>query len=77
LKDLFQQARIPLWDRACWPIITENGIIIWARQFGPAETSDGKVVFYLSEKKLAANESADRESPSLHVSGQSAARESS
>jgi tRNA(Ile)-lysidine synthase len=36
IKDLFQQARIPLWERRHWPIITSGETIIWARRFGPA-----------------------------------------
>jgi len=36
LKMLFQEARIPLWERWNWPIIAYNGSIVWARQFGAA-----------------------------------------
>lgn len=36
LKSLFQECRVPLWDRGTWPIITLGKQIIWARQFGPA-----------------------------------------
>jgi tRNA(Ile)-lysidine synthase len=36
IKTLFQKARIPLWERPNWPIVTYNGSIIWARQFGAA-----------------------------------------
>lgn len=36
LKLLFQEARIPLWERRKWPIITDGEAIVWARQFGPA-----------------------------------------
>jgi len=36
IKMLFQKARIPLWERSNWPIVTYNGTIIWARQFGVA-----------------------------------------
>jgi len=34
LKQLFQEARIPLWNRRKWPIITTGDQLIWARQFG-------------------------------------------
>jgi tRNA(Ile)-lysidine synthase len=37
LKTLFQESRIPLWDRAKWPIITCGTEIVWARRFGAAE----------------------------------------
>ena len=36
IKFLFQEARIPLWERRNWPIITYNGTIVWARRFGAA-----------------------------------------
>ena len=36
LKNLFQQARVPLWERRNWPIITYNGVIVWTRRFGAA-----------------------------------------
>lgn len=34
LKTLFQQARIPLWDRRDWPVITSGESIVWTRRFG-------------------------------------------
>ena len=36
IKLLFQEARVPLWDRRNWPIITYNGVILWTRRFGAA-----------------------------------------
>ena len=36
LKFLFQEARIPLWERGDWPIITYNGTIVWTLRFGAA-----------------------------------------
>ncbi len=36
IKFFFQEARIPLWERDAWPIITYNEIIVWARRFGAA-----------------------------------------
>lgn len=36
LKRLFQQARVPLWARRYWPIITGEGVILWAGGFGPS-----------------------------------------
>ena len=36
IKFLFQAARVPLWERRVWPIITYNGSIVWARRFGAA-----------------------------------------
>ena len=37
LKTLFQQARIPIWDRDRWPVICGGDTIIWTRAFGVAE----------------------------------------
>jgi len=39
VKDLFQDARIPLWDRGTWPVLTAGSRIVWARRFGPAAGS--------------------------------------
>ena len=36
IKFFFQKARIPLWERGNWPIITYNETIVWARRFGAA-----------------------------------------
>ncbi|HTS48273.1 MAG TPA: tRNA lysidine(34) synthetase TilS [Bryobacteraceae bacterium] len=36
IKLMFQEGRVPLWERRHWPIITYNGIILWTRRFGAA-----------------------------------------
>jgi tRNA(Ile)-lysidine synthase len=36
LKTLFQQARVPLWERRNWPVVTMEDRIVWAMRFGPA-----------------------------------------
>lgn len=36
IKTFFQNARIPLWERRHWPVLTGGGEILWARRFGPA-----------------------------------------
>lgn len=36
IKFLFQQARIPLWERRGWPVLTKGEEIVWAKRFGPA-----------------------------------------
>ena len=36
VKTMFQEWRIPLWERGTWPIITVASNIIWSREFGPA-----------------------------------------
>jgi tRNA(Ile)-lysidine synthase len=35
IKTLFQEARIPLWERRHWPVLTAGESIVWARKFGP------------------------------------------
>lgn len=36
VKTLFQKARIPVWERRNWPVMTMAGRILWVRQFGAA-----------------------------------------
>jgi tRNA(Ile)-lysidine synthase len=36
IKTLFQLQRIPVWERAQWPVLTNGESIVWARKFGPA-----------------------------------------
>jgi len=36
IKTLFQESRVPLWERRHWPVLTEGGSIVWAHQFGTA-----------------------------------------
>jgi tRNA(Ile)-lysidine synthase len=36
IKTLFQEARIPVWERAHWPVLTDGDSIVWTRRFGPA-----------------------------------------
>ena len=36
IKTLFQEFRIPLWDRRRWPVLTDQRSIIWTRRFGPS-----------------------------------------
>jgi tRNA(Ile)-lysidine synthase len=37
IKSLFQESRIPLWERRHWPVISAGGQIVWARRFGAAQ----------------------------------------
>jgi tRNA(Ile)-lysidine synthase len=36
IKFLFQDARIPLWERRGWPVLTCGDSIVWCAKFGPA-----------------------------------------
>jgi tRNA(Ile)-lysidine synthase len=55
IKFLFQEARIPLWERRNWPILSIEEHIVWARQFGPAlnyaATSATRCVVRVSEER--------------------------
>ncbi len=44
LKTLFQEARIPLWERRGWPVLSAGGRIVWAKRFGTAAGSPLKVL---------------------------------
>jgi len=36
IRTLFQEARIPLWERRGWPVLTDGVSIVWTRKFGAA-----------------------------------------
>jgi tRNA(Ile)-lysidine synthase len=36
IKTLFQEARVPSWERGFWPILTDGVSILWTRRFGAA-----------------------------------------
>ena len=36
IKTLFQQFRVPLWERRYWPVLTDGVSVLWALRFGPA-----------------------------------------
>ena len=36
IKALFQEYRIPLWERRTWPVVTSGNSIVWTRRFGAA-----------------------------------------
>ena len=36
IKTLFQQARIPVWERSRWPVLLDRSTLVWTRLFGPA-----------------------------------------
>jgi tRNA(Ile)-lysidine synthase len=64
IKFLFQEARIPLWERRNWPIITYNGTIVWARRFGAAvEFAAGpgtRLVLHVGESALDLSNQSER-----------------
>ena len=36
VKRLFEERRVPLWERRNWPIIVVGDVVAWASRFGPA-----------------------------------------
>ena len=36
IKTLFQEYRVPLWERRTWPVIVQGDRIVWSRGFGVA-----------------------------------------
>jgi len=36
IKTLFQEFRVPLWERRRWPVIARGSSILWTRRFGVA-----------------------------------------
>ena len=36
IKTLFQESRVPLWERRSWPVIVRDQSIVWTRRFGAA-----------------------------------------
>lgn len=67
IKNLFQKARVPIWERTNWPIITHGRDIVWARTFGPeasfAVTPETRRVLVIHETAAAghAGESWNRD----------------
>ncbi len=39
IKELFQEVRVPLWERARWPVLSAGGKLVWAGEFGSAAQS--------------------------------------
>lgn len=53
IKALFQENRVPIWERQGWPVITSRGRIVWTRRFGVdaefAATADSQTVVRVLE----------------------------
>jgi tRNA(Ile)-lysidine synthase len=64
VKVLFQEARVPLWERRSWPIITYNGTILWVRRFGAAAEfvagPETRVVLRVGESVSGSSNRSDR-----------------
>jgi tRNA(Ile)-lysidine synthase len=57
IKTLFQEFRIPIWERRHWPVLTDDGAIVWARRFGPAAnraaTADSGTILQIRESETS------------------------
>ncbi|HVW09842.1 MAG TPA: tRNA lysidine(34) synthetase TilS [Bryobacteraceae bacterium] len=54
IKTLFQDYRVPLWERRTWPVIVMGDSIVWTRRFGPARqfaaTAESKSILLVKER---------------------------
>lgn len=74
IKTLFQEFRVPLWDRRSWPVITlgaaEGAPIVWTRGFGVtrefAPGGGSREILAIREVPEPGNES-NRRVPASHV----------
>ncbi len=62
IKQMFHLARIPLWERQSWPIVSCGEEVIWARKFGVAsrlkpDTSTGRVLRIVDVDSFESNPS--------------------
>ena len=70
VKTLFQEFRIPLWERRSWPVITDGPQIVWTRRFGVAKQFAASPA---SRRVLAIREVRESNSPlpASHTAGKS------
>jgi tRNA(Ile)-lysidine synthase len=54
IKTLFQDYRVPLWERRTWPVIAMGDSIVWTRRFGPARqfaaTAESESILLVKER---------------------------
>ncbi|SRR5579885_311458 len=57
IKLMFQEYRIPLWERRNWAVLCAGGQIVWSQRFGPAygfaANSDTPRILRIFERKAA------------------------
>jgi tRNA(Ile)-lysidine synthase len=70
IKTLFQFARIPIWDRQGWPVITSGEKIVWTRRFGVsseyAPMPGTRQILRVVEQETDSAESNNLDSASLY-----------
>ena len=68
IKTLFQLARIPIWDRQGWPVITSGDRIVWTRRFGVSSeyvpARDSRRILRVVEEETDSAESNNPDSAS-------------
>ena len=56
LKTLFQERRVPLWERRHWPVVASESEVIWARSFGAASAlvagPEARMVLEITETEI-------------------------
>jgi tRNA(Ile)-lysidine synthase len=54
IKTLFQDYRVPLWERRTWPVIAMGDLIVWTRRFGSARqfaaTAESESILLVKER---------------------------
>lgn len=57
IKTLFQEVRVPLWERRHWPVLTAGSSIVWAHRFGAAAQfaagPDSSMILQIRETRIA------------------------
>ena len=61
IKTLFQEFRVPLWERRHWPVLTDGSAIVWAHRFGPAAdfaaTPESAKILNIREMRIVPDQS--------------------
>jgi tRNA(Ile)-lysidine synthetase-like protein len=59
IKELFQAARIPSWERGGWPVLAAGSAVVWTRRFGVAAEAaarpSSRLVLQIRERRLPPN----------------------
>jgi tRNA(Ile)-lysidine synthetase-like protein len=65
IKTLFQEYRIPLWERRRWPVIVLGDLIVWTRRFGAgrqfAASAASKSILLVSDSAPGGIETVERD----------------
>jgi len=60
VKQLFQEYRIPIWERHLWPVLTCGEEVVWSRRFGPSakhrKSTDTRFVLHLRVRESGSDD---------------------